>query len=448
MIESARTIGVVCCDTTGGGAERATFIWAKRRSGFGDRIVWFCRKQSADAIKHRCSVYNLDWELVSLSDFDLEVRVQEFRDGLLQNKVGLVLLPDHWHKSVFSDITVAKSVGCRIIVAEHNAFHWPMDTCNFELMRRRNEIYRAVDAITVLSPINVAWWEANGFKGKVVYMPNYLSFEVLPESASICTKDNELVFMGRICELKGAHLVLDAVSRAIHEKGLVHAHLTFVGRFESAEFETRIRQQVRRLRMERYVTFTGQVDDVQPYLMRGKLLIMGSRIEGAPMVLMEAKSYSVPSVLFEMPYVDGTAEGQGVIAVPYGDVEALAVAIAEVCTNASLYERLALEARRSLVAYQAKEIDARWRRLFEQISGGDGRLDPGCAAVAPEWALATLLQGISNCTIPMSAFQRKASADAVALQVIRNARPFRMLRRLARAMYGMVRKELPLWATV
>ena len=450
MSRTIDTVGIVCCNLSSGGAEKATYILARRWRGFGKRIVWFCFEEFADAIRARPAADNADWPLVPLSRHDMAVRAETLRQGLRRHGVDLVLLPDHWHKSVFTDIEVAKESGCRVIVAEHNAFHWPLDVCDFELMRRRNAAYRQADAITALSPMNVAWWSANGFRGKVVYMPNYLSFEAgtEPEPAAAVASRNEIVYMGRVCELKGAHLVLEAVEKAIREEGLSDAHLTFVGRFDSSEYEARLRERVERLGLAARVTFTGQVDDVRPYLAKARLLVMGSRIEGAPMVLMEAKSWSVPAVIFEMPYVDGTAEGQGVVSVPYGDVDAMATAVASVCSDETLHGRLAREARASLADYAAERTDARWRRLLDELASGAERLDAGCEDVPAEVALQTLMRGLANCAIPMAAFQEREHREDVALKVIGEARPFQWLRRASRIVCRLLRKEVPLWATI
>lgn len=448
MSRTIDTVGVVCCDVSSGGAEKATYILARRWRGFGKRIVWFCFAERAEAVRARLAADNADWTLVPLSSHDMAARAESLRQGFRRHGVDLALLPDHWHKSVFSDIEAAKESGCLVVVAEHNAFHWPLDVCDFELMRRRNAAYGRADALTALSPTNVAWWAANGFRGKVVYMPNYLSFEAGAESPAAVVGGNEIVYMGRVCELKGAHLVLEAVGKAIREMGLSDAHLTFVGRFDSSEYEARMRERVERLGLAARVTFTGQVDDVRPYLAKARLLVMGSRIEGAPMVLMEAKSWSVPAVVFEMPYVDGTAEGQGVVSVPYGDVDAMAAAVASVCSDAALHGRLAREARASLAGYAAERTDARWRRLLDELAGGAERLDAGCEEVPAELALRTLMRGLANCAIPMAAFQERERREDVALQVIREARPFQWLRRAARIACALLRKEVPLWATV
>lgn len=453
MSRPLSTVGIVCCDVTSGGAEKATYILARRWRGFGMRIVWFCFADRADAVRARLAAVGADWPLVPLPSHDMRARAEALRHGLDRHAVDLVLLPDHWHKSVFTDIEVAKDAGCRVVVAEHNAFHWPLDVCDFDLMRRRDAAYRRVDALTALSPMNVAWWAANGFRGKVVYMPNYLSFETPPHSAdaagafgAAAGDRNEIVYMGRVCELKGAHLVLEAVGRAIREKGLRDAHLTFVGRFDSPEYEARLRTAAGQPELATHVTFTGQVDDVRPYLAKARILVMGSRIEGAPMVLMEAKSWSVPAVIFEMPYVDGTADGQGVVSVPYGDVDALAAAIASVCSDAALHGRLVREARASLAGFAAERTDARWRRLLDQLANGETPLDAGCEEVPAELALRTLLRGLAACAIPMAAFQERTRREDVALQVIRGSRPFRWLRRAARIAYTIMRKEIPLWA--
>lgn len=425
-IRPVNAIGVVCVSILGGGAERATYIWARRRAAEGRKIVWFCDKRWTEAVRARLQADGFDWPVIALDAFDRQERERLLREGIQWHSIDSVLLPDHWWDLIFCDLQTAKNAGCRVIVAEHNAFHFPLENVDFDLYRQRDRFYPLADVVTVLSPENVAWWKASGHGDNIVYMPNYLTFDPQVDAGGRRNPaECELLYAGRICERKGAHLVLEAVRVAYERHGLKNVHLTFLGRFETPEFEHQMRELVAKAGLSSAVSFPGQVDDVEPYFQKATVFLMGSRIEGAPMVLMEAKSKAIPSVIFEMPYVDGTHDGQGVVAVPYGNVKAMAKAIFEVVTNETLWRRLSLEAVESLAEFTAEKIDRRWQRVFDSLEKGTP-LESGAPAVSAERMFPLVVTAVSQSLGPMAEWQRVAQREHLELCRIKVSKAYRL----------------------
>ncbi|HEX7813539.1 glycosyltransferase family 4 protein [Dyella sp.] len=122
------------------------------------------------------------------------------------------------------------------------------------------------------------------------------------------------------------------------------------------------------LKLETHISFLGfkTQRQLRPIMERADLLVMSSLHEAGPLVLLEAAIAGVPTV--------GTAVGHvaewsptAALAVPIGDTDALAQAVARVLSDESLRLRLAWAAQcRALVEdaeYTARAFDALYVRL-------------------------------------------------------------------------------------
>lgn len=391
------TIGVVCCRGFGGGAERATLLWVREMVKRGYRIVWFAdpwfREEMARKVELPDGV-----EIVYLEYNCIGKRILDFRESLGRYCIDTVILVDHWRDRVFADLLVAKCCGCRAIVTEHNVFFFPFDDLNAKLFIKRERYYHIADAITVLSPENVAWWKAAG-QDNVVYMPNFLTFGV-PDDDGCSLEERlgvlEFICVGRICRRKNALAVVEAfrIFREEHPELSDRSRLTFLGRYESAADQERVESAIASNHLESCIFVAGEVQDVSRYYKRATLLLMASRLEGAPMVIMEAKSYGVPTVMFDLPYVDGANENEGVVVVEHGDTGALAGAMYENTANPEIYARLSRAARSSLSRFSRDAISKRWARLFEMLEGNE-RIEPMCASVDAACMLPMTMKCIS-----------------------------------------------------
>ena len=390
-------IGIVCCRGNGGGAERATLLWGREMLSKGHKIVWFCdpwfyKEMSGIGAGLGVDVVPLEYECVTN-------RVKVLGELIEKHNIDTVLLVDHWRDRIFYDLLVAKAMRCKTVVAEHNVFFFPFDDLNAQLYSLREKFYRVADVVTVLSPENVAWWKAAGFDN-VVYMPNFLTFDA-PEKLDVDYGEKlsslEFVCVGRICRRKNAFAVLQAFKCFIdsYPESAGRCHLSIIGRYEGDRDRIQIESAIEKFNLAKCVTVTGEVSDIAPYYKKATLHLMASRLEGVPMVIMEAKSYGVPTVMFELPYVDGAVEEEGVVSVKHGDVSAMAKAMYDCIVDQSRYENLSRSAVRSLKRFSSNNISSRWDKVFEMLERG-GEVDPMCEPVEPARMLPMTMGCISR----------------------------------------------------
>jgi glycosyltransferase involved in cell wall biosynthesis len=365
---TVRNLAVICFRRNGGGAERATGIWMQKVQKLGIKCIWM-----PDRTWEKDSEFALDEDPVK--------REAELERYIKSEKIDAVLLVDHWRYTCFQDLLIAKRLGCKTIIAEHSTYFFPLDDLNPSLFLAREHFYPIADVITVLSPENVAWWNARGLKN-VVYMPNFLTFEKRSSLRKWRNKSYELLCVGRICKRKGAELILEALSVFLqnHKDLESKVKLTFLGRFEDDEMQERMKTMRHRLSLDECVDFAGNVDNVSDYYERADLLVIASRLEGAPMILWEAKAYGMPVVMFDLPYVTGTKETEGVVTVPMGDTFAMGEAIYACLTDQEKYERLSHYAVSALDGFDEKTILQRWRSVIDGLQKGvvPTELNPLC----------------------------------------------------------------------
>jgi glycosyltransferase involved in cell wall biosynthesis len=136
---------------------------------------------------------------------------------------------------------------------------------------------------------------------------------------------------------------------------------TLGGRVQTLAAELGLRDRVR---------FHGSVARPELYELaaRSHLLIVSSRADAAPFVVLEAAAVGVPTV--------GTAVGQvtdwapdAAIAVPVGDAVALAAAIRRLVTDEDARMTLAEEAHRRAVARDATDMAGDFERIYRELTG-------------------------------------------------------------------------------
>lgn len=79
------------------------------------------------------------------------------------------------------------------------------------------------------------------------------------------------------------------------------AVLNALGRFESEQLKEETQRMVKQYGLEKHIRFHGHVLDIMPFYLRSSIHVMCSQVEGAPMVLFEAKACRMPSVIFLCP---------------------------------------------------------------------------------------------------------------------------------------------------
>lgn len=151
-----------------------------------------------------------------------------------------------------------------------------------------------------------------------------------------------LAFVGTLCERKGVSCLLQALAKAPLDREKVEVILA--GNGDLARYKAEAEQ----LGIREWVDFAGWHDQeqVEELLARSDVLVLPSRDEVLPLVILEALANRVAVVttpVGETPMV--LDDGENARFVPVDDVDALSSALAEVLNDDELRDRLARNGR-------------------------------------------------------------------------------------------------------
>jgi L-malate glycosyltransferase len=105
----------------------------------------------------------------------------------------------------------------------------------------------------------------------------------------------DLIFVGRLVQVKRVDLFLDAVG--ILSKKLPQLKAVIVG---TGELESALKAQVTELAIEQNVLFAGHQVDVVSWLQQSKVFVLTSDSEGLSLAMMEALSCALPCVVSDV----------------------------------------------------------------------------------------------------------------------------------------------------
>lgn len=148
------------------------------------------------------------------------------------------------------------------------------------------------------------------------------------------------IFVGRLVGDKAVDILLAAIAK------VPHVQLLIVG---TGPEETALKHQSVQLGLEGRVHFLGSLVDVPELLHTVDALVLPSRREGLPLVVIEARAAGLPVVLTDFSASTEIIENgvQGLI-VPRDDSEALAEALRALSEDRELYQRLSAAAPQGL----------------------------------------------------------------------------------------------------
>ena len=224
------------------------------------------------------------------------------------------------HAKIYSGIRVAE-----------RRHHWPL------WLDRMTERYVTAHVAVSESVARFSIDEAGLSTEKMVVIPNCVDTELFSNIKNVELHSTaKLIYVGRLDPQKNVQMLLRAMPgllETLAEKG-IDAELTMVG--EGPERAT-LEQLRTKLGLENRVHLLGQRNDVPQLLESATLLVLPSRWEGMPNVVLEAMAAGRPIVASR---VEGVAELLGdtldAQSFPSGDPDAMCARIVSILTDPSL----------------------------------------------------------------------------------------------------------------
>lgn len=168
---------------------------------------------------------------------------------------------------------------------------------------------------------------------------------------------------------KGLDVLLQAWRRMLDEAGgwdLPVSTLVLVG---DGGDRDRLRAMVRELNLEPHVELAGLQVNPYPWIRQARFLVLASRTEGLPNVLIEAMALDCVAVSTDCPVGprEILADGKAGLLVPVGDVAGLARAMRRAQTDPELRASTLEAARRQVKEYDITAGNRRMRALIERV---------------------------------------------------------------------------------
>ncbi len=131
----------------------------------------------------------------------------------------------------------------------------------------------------------------DGLVRDVVVIPNYTNFS---EISSTYSSNKTILFVGRYNKVKGVDYLLEIISYASPQ--LLGWHFNLFG---EGELKSWLQTKLNEKGLSKVVTVNKPTDSVSEKYRSSGILIMTSRNEGFPMVLLEAQAHGLPIVSFD-----------------------------------------------------------------------------------------------------------------------------------------------------
>ncbi len=294
---------------------------------------------------------------------------QQLSDWLRNEQIALV----HVHAGVGWEghevITAARAAGVPAVVRTE---HLPYLLTDFAQRGRYRGLLSQVDRLICVSDEAYASYCAAAIPAaQLVTVRNGIDPPQLPTDVAsvratlgLTPQARVVLTIGRFSVQKD-HATLAAAIPAVLAQ-VADAHFLWAG---SGPLEAEVRALVNDLGVADQVQFLGQRSDIPALLAVAELLVLPSRFEGLPLVVLEAMAAGLPVVATN---VSGTAEAvvDGVTGrlVPVGAIQALAHGINEVLADENLASRWgAAGLQRATEVFSGARMADETAALYEQL---------------------------------------------------------------------------------
>jgi glycosyltransferase involved in cell wall biosynthesis len=297
------------------------------------------------------------------------MRLQSFKSILQKNNIDTVI--DHnilYNTSWPFFNLVAKDLHIKTLAWIHSFPLRPM-TEGKTLGKFLNDNIGLIDDLVVLSKADVSYWKSLGHNS-VYYLPNPPSPLLLekteatqPKSAP--KKHLHIIWLGRLQQsTKKVYSVIDIAAEL--KKLTDHFTITVVGPGSHELTNSQAKERVGAKGLNEHIKIVGPkhgsklVDELK----KADIYLCTSIIEGYLLTLIEAQSYALPAVMYEIPWLATVENNDGVVQTPQNDPAIAAHALHTLFTDKKLYESASAASLKASKSYLSFDFSKLYTQLL------------------------------------------------------------------------------------
>lgn len=220
---------------------------------------------------------------------------------------------------------------------------------------RVNRKVSRLDAMVLLTQQDAdSWTEAK----QTFVIPN--AVPQIPERCS-SLENKQVLMVARYNDAKGYNYLVDAWQE-VYER---HPDWT-LNVYGSGELHDDVIRWIQQRHLSNSILLHEPVNAIMEQYLQSSILVMSSRYEAFPMVLLEAMSCGVPCVSFDTPHGPRNIirDGEDGLLVEYLNPQALADGICRLIEDVSLRKELGANARRNIQRFSQDAVMRQWMDLF------------------------------------------------------------------------------------
>ena len=342
-----------------GGAEKAASVLSRLLSKEGYQISLVSLRDEI-TYKFKGELFNLGKEH---SNFKLIKQIQKLSrlyaaiDNIEPDYIIDFRMRDRWFMELMIYFFIFRHHSGKLIY-RINSFNidWHLPKGSFF-----KKVYGKEKLVAVSSDIKTRLEEAYGFDN-VSYIPNTVRFDKEIEAIGVELDTNYVLAVGSLRnEIKQFDKLIEAFSKSsLIDKGFL---LYILGDGEDREL---LENQIVSLGLDENIKLLGYKKNIQTYMRKSRYLIVCSKVEGFPNVILEALNLNTPVVSFDCK--SGPNEmivnNENGLLVKNQDFGALKLAMEKLIDDDVLYAKCKSQTDITLDKFKPHAILSMWKQLF------------------------------------------------------------------------------------
>ena len=291
-------------------------------------------------------------------------RADKWQEIITRHRIDAVFYSQWYEKELFWDLlSVKRAEGHPAFLVHVHNYCSVLYEHTAMRMEEWLQTYSLADGVVTLSETDRRYWSR--CNPRSVYIPNPCIVK-----ASACkraTYGKHILWLGRISSQKQPLEIPRIMREVCARDPEIVCHVVEA---DDVNLEKELRESIVAESLSRNVIMEGFHTDVTLWYESCSLFLMTSRWECFPLVLFEAASYGLPTVLYELPWLSYNEPIDGAVTVPQLDAEAAAEAIVRLVNDPEEWQRRSDAIYNSALRYEETDITAYWTSLIESLEKG------------------------------------------------------------------------------
>lgn len=355
-----KTIGIFYYRYTMGGVQRVISLLIPMFIKMGYKVVFLTEEIAEDEYELPDGVERVILPVsFRIKKVDYIKRGIALEKALKEHNIDLMLYNATSSTKLLFEIVIMKMLNIPTVLMVHEVAFQSMLGMNREFVNRPS-VFRLADEVVVLSKVEEAYWQLLGVNAH--YIPNPITNEIVERKTEDIDK-NTIVWVGRLDENTKRYVdAVETMKTVVTE--VPDAKLLMIGNEVTEGAVKQLEKKISKWGLEKNVVLCGGTNDVDSYYKKAGIHLLTSVSETFPMTIIESKSYGIPLVMYELPFLEIVKSGKGFIGVPQENKTKLANALIKLLKDDEYREQMGKDARDSLREFMEYDLEAAWDELI------------------------------------------------------------------------------------